>query len=492
MTKTNNASRPAGQRAIWLVISGDMSMRMLLSTRVADEIRALCGEQFDLVVVSEQSRPKLTTPAFDIRHVPWAELSGSRWERSRVRRGLRSFVSRSANFRFDHINGFKKHRSKRLIDRAVVRTHSDLLTQDDSRPAYLGFPWPGSRRLLRVLARARESKLLTFVGSVERMFEDSPPAIVISASCQAIQTFDFARAACRLGIPTVGVVSSWDNLTLRGPVGSFFDEYWVWNHVMASELLDYHGVEADRIRIVGSPLFDIHRGEGPESSAKRVGKELSIPEEARVILLAADTWRLGHGEPSIARHLCNQIEAGSYGDREIVVIIRSHPRDPKFHERFGRLSSHPRIRLYAPPSLADFDLAEQREDLATLSGMIARSDVVLCGAGTIALDASCQDKPIVSLRFDGTESLPDPISARIRFDSDHYDRFIRMGGTAVVDSFEELNAAVVSAFNDSFGRAVARANVRDTYAEWNSIASSSRLIADRIGRLLETRSNEGW
>jgi hypothetical protein len=320
------------------------------------------------------------------------------------------------------------------------------------------------------------------------MFEESPPVLVMAASCQAIQTFDFARAARRSGIPTVGVISSWDNLTLRGPVGSSFDEYWVWNHVMASELRQYHGVDADCIRVVGSPLFDIHRGDAPKSNAKRVEKDLSIPEDARVILVGADTWRLGFGEPSITRHLADQIESGAYGEKETVVVVRSHPRDAKFDDRFASLANDPRIRLYSPPSVAEYDLADQREGLGTLSGMIARADVVVCGSGTIALDSACQDKPIVSIRFEGTEWLPDPISARSRFDSDHYDGFMRMGATCVVDTFEGLDAAIVSAFNDASGQADARANVREAYAEWDSIASSSGRIAEQVSRLLETKS----
>jgi hypothetical protein len=49
------------------------------------------------------------------------------------------------------------------------------------------------------------------------------------------------RAAVSAGIPTVGVVASWDNLTNKGPLVPRLDRLVVWNDLMREEAIEFHG-----------------------------------------------------------------------------------------------------------------------------------------------------------------------------------------------------------------------------------------------------------
>jgi len=473
------------KRALWLVLSDAMTMRSFLATSLLDEMTDLCGElSLDLIVVSGQKSADFSSSAIDMQQFAINPPEANGWEGSRLRRAIRSYVARSAAFRFDHISGFKKHRRKRQIDRSTLRTHRALLTLDDHRPWYLGFPAAGSRFLLDGLVRFRQSSVLTSSAVIEAMFSQAPPALVIAASCQAPSTFDWLRVARARGVPVVGSVSSWDNLTLKGPVGVGFQEYWVWTKLMEWELKKFHGIDASRIVVTGSPLFDTYHEERSQGLSEHVDRELALPEKGRVILLAAYSARLGQGEPSIAQHIADGISEGRYGEEEVTLVIRSHPADFSFLERFSSLADHPKVRLYVTPSVRTFDLKEQRNDLAFLHGLMARADLVACGSGTIALEAVCLDKPVINLRFDGREVLPLPISARSHFDSDHYQCFLGLNATSVVDSFDELDHEIVAALNFPAGRSQARAEARRVYAEWDSVPSASSEFVGRMRKLL--------
>ena len=57
-----------------------------------------------------------------------------------------------------------------------------------------------------------------------------------------------------LGIPTLGIVRSWDNVykgIRRRP-----QQLAVWNTVNRDELLDLEGYRPDQVHIIGSPQFD--------------------------------------------------------------------------------------------------------------------------------------------------------------------------------------------------------------------------------------------
>src|SRR5678810_469992 len=58
------------------------------------------------------------------------------------------------------------------------------------------------------------------------------------------------------GIPNIGYVNSWDNLTSKGMVHVLQDVYIVWNEPIAQEAVEIHEIPARTVRITGAPHLD--------------------------------------------------------------------------------------------------------------------------------------------------------------------------------------------------------------------------------------------
>ena len=67
---------------------------------------------------------------------------------------------------------------------------------------------------------------------------------------------EYVKAARSLGIPTVVVVLSWDNLTSKGTFHVLPDLTLVWNSALAEEAASLHDVPKEKLVVTGAPVFD--------------------------------------------------------------------------------------------------------------------------------------------------------------------------------------------------------------------------------------------
>src|SRR5205814_9785671 len=84
------------------------------------------------------------------------------------------------------------------------------------------------------------------------------PALLVSTNSQYFEELPYVIAARELGIPTLGCIQSFDNLTTRG-ILPVFDHYAVWNERMQDQVLRFYpDRDPTTIHITGSPQFDFH------------------------------------------------------------------------------------------------------------------------------------------------------------------------------------------------------------------------------------------
>lgn len=67
---------------------------------------------------------------------------------------------------------------------------------------------------------------------------------------------DFAIAAKRMNIPVVSFIPTWDNLTTKTKIYPIADLYFAWNNWHKKELIEYHNVPSERIKIIGAFIFE--------------------------------------------------------------------------------------------------------------------------------------------------------------------------------------------------------------------------------------------
>src|SRR5699024_7327611 len=59
-----------------------------------------------------------------------------------------------------------------------------------------------------------------------------------------------------LGLPSIMLVWSWDNLSSKAVQNEHPDRLLVWNELQAREAVELHGMDADRVTAVGAANFD--------------------------------------------------------------------------------------------------------------------------------------------------------------------------------------------------------------------------------------------
>ena len=180
------------------------------------------------------------------------------------------------------IYGFSEIRSdfwRRILfhTRELLSFRRYLVVEKHRQSRYYRDRWEGYlprslRWLLRLpLAKSALKSRMTsaFLKSIERVMPPSriiveklraasPDAVVAGPVNMRFSSADleYLKAAVFLKIPTAVPVVSWDNLTTKGLFHVWPDRLLVWNDVQREEAIEHQFFPAERISMIGAPLFD--------------------------------------------------------------------------------------------------------------------------------------------------------------------------------------------------------------------------------------------
>lgn len=345
-------------------------------------------------------------------------------------------------YRFNELQGFFGHRLRKNMASWQQASLANLFTFMAERrknhfnaqrygDPMLGWPWPQSRAAYDFLKKVyywawgNQARVETF-------FDLHAFDAVVINFIQTPRVFPYVNAAKRRDIPIIGMVGSWDNPTLKGPVFPGLGTYLVQNRYMTEQLTRHHQIEADRIVITGWPQMDIYKKEEILVGKEAFLDSLGLDRDHQLILFGANTSRLGQHEISILRYMARQVEEGRYG-RATVLIIRPHPGDSRWQQRFKEFLGREHI-LVQEPSYTD------RTHFANL---VKNVDIVISSAGTISLDAVAFDTCAINIAFDGDLDLPPEQSVRMFYQLEHYASIVETGGTILVHGYEELDQCLL-------------------------------------------------
>lgn len=240
-------------------------------------------------------------------------------------------------------------------------------------------------------------------------------------------------------IPTIGIIVSWDNLLWMGHLVGKPDYFFLWGEEMERDLkLHYPALEEKFIYKVGSPQFDFHIMEDFFWEKNKFYKHIGLNPNKKIIFYSANTPSHFYYEPIFLEKL-NEILKMEFKD-DFRIILRVHPHDTS--KRFDYLKNrYPEIILQRPFSNIlnkNTHFLPEREELALFSNTLRYSDVAINLASTVTLDAAFFDKPIINIGFGPKEK--DNLSIRIPhyYESPHYKKIVKIGGTDIVYTYEEL------------------------------------------------------
>ncbi len=333
---------------------------------------------------------------------------------------------------------------------AVVQKRHQIATMDIrrrlARRAQPGIPLKqrleplvgSSRGIFHALNRLRRT--ISRAPEMQPPFDRWSPALVFSNNVFALEESSVLRRAGALGVPTAGMVHSWDNPTNKGVPPSDVDLLLVWSEVTKNEMTTLFEVPEDTIRIVGSPQFDIYRRPAATTREELLAHYGFTPN-TKLILYATGAPRHCPGEAEYSRILSRL--ATEDPSCPVGLLIRLHPRDRM--ERYADLVGRPGVvvaRAGRSGEGVQDGWAPTRGDHEHFAALMRHVDVVVNLASTMALDAAANDRAIVHARFDPEPGLAYLDSIDRLFDYTHTARLMSHEASLVARSPEELLAAV--------------------------------------------------
>jgi hypothetical protein len=175
----------------------------------------------------------------------------------------------------------------------------------------------GRRLLVRVIDVLEQSTRTA--SAFHAYLRDRQPDLLVTTPLVILKTtqLDEARAALELGIRNTFAVASWDHLSSKGELTFSPQQVIVWNDVQKREAMELHHVDADRVVITGSQVFDDWFDKRPSTTRDEFCAQVGLRPDRPVLL-----------------YVCSALLEGSPPEAEFVLRWARHLRE----------SEHPALR----------------------------------------------------------------------------------------------------------------------------------------------------
>lgn len=285
--------------------------------------------------------------------------------------------------------------------------------------------------------------------SVRRQLEEMRPTAVVSTYPVSPFESTVLTEARSLGIPTIGHLLSWDNITCKGRFITVPDYFISWGPIMTSELKEFYGIDDSRVYDCGVPHFDAHLNLVDHDVRKETLQNLNIDPSRPYLFFGMSAPIFAPREIDIVEWLARQVEQDRFG-AEMQLVVRPHPQnvtgftaDASWLPRLNAIKSR-RVGLNMPKleqsSTLSWNMAT--DDLAKLVNLLHGCSVSLNSGSTLSIDALVHGKPVVLTFFDAEEELPWWQSARRIAEFPHYKTLLDTGALARANSFAKLATAI--------------------------------------------------
>jgi hypothetical protein len=202
---------------------------------------------------------------------------------------------------------------------------------------------PKQQAHLEKMLAAIEEQLRPDAGIVRLIDSYRPDSVLVTPLIRPrIHQTEVVKAARTLGIPTGFLVHSWDSLTNKGRLHAEPDRVYAWNEVHRREAVDLHGVDPDRVVVVGAAQWDRFFTLEPSDDRDRFCAGHGFDPARPIILYLGSTSTVTRDEPAVIERWLEAVRGGPPAVREANVLIRSHPGSSGWRD--GAIDRVPRGR----------------------------------------------------------------------------------------------------------------------------------------------------
>ncbi len=275
---------------------------------------------------------------------------------------------------------------------------------------------------------------------------------------------EYIKAARHFGIPTVGVVLSWDNLTTKGTFHILPDWTVVWNHAIVEEAVTLHDVPRDQIIVSGAPTFDFWFTLGTSVDFTGFAERVGLNPMRPFILYLCSSHFIAQNEHLYVAEFDKALKANPK-TKDISLLVRPHP----LHASIWRDCKTADLAIW-PQTGEWVDVLRAKQDYYDT---IFHSQAVV-GLNTSAfLEAAILDKPCITVMTDDSKSKQAGLG--------HFQHLVNGGFLEVATSYSEAASIIAAILN---GRDVKRAQrqrfVREFIRPRGIHKSASQIMAELI------------
>lgn len=280
----------------------------------------------------------------------------------------------------------------------------------------------------------------------ERIFNNYKPNVVLTATYGTQpDEIRFLRCAKRMGVKSISIVPSWDNLSSKGIIGERPDKIAVWGDVMKTEAIEIHDYHEDDILIAGAPQFDWCAHKELFKSRDEFCTEMGLDPKKKIICYGTITPKYFPHNTEIIEILADCIRRAVFS-YPCQVLVRLHPQvvddgiwSDKLSDYLALEKKYPFIRCDIPKVKKWNNITPpDRADGLHLAELLYHSDVCLNPGSTLTVDAAIEDTPVIGIGFDGHKEKPYENSIRRWYDFTYYKPVIETGGVRIAHSKEDL------------------------------------------------------
>jgi hypothetical protein len=319
---SSGPERPSGRARILFVLRSPAYVPNFESTlRLLDQRGHAVVLLFEEMSGRDQSEGTLVQRLErELRNLSSGPAGGRRWSPSRALAVAARVPSNYLRFYeppFVHSADLRRRALPTLVRRA------DPLAKRlvGRRPALRRWLVGVARRLERRLPPCRHA-----TATIRRLKAD---VVIVTPLVQfgSVQP-DIVRAAQRLGIPSVLLLFSWDNLTNKGLMHATPDVVGVWNDAQRREARTLHGIPNEQIAVTGAPGLDDWFQAKPSSTRAEFFARLDLAVERPLIAYVCSSGFVAPQErAAVIRWIQGLREGADPLLARANVLIRPHPRN---------------------------------------------------------------------------------------------------------------------------------------------------------------------
>lgn len=223
---------------------------------------------------------------------------------------------------------------------------------------------------------------------------------------RAIEAPYVFQAARDLGIKTVTVIFSWDNLP-KARLYLEADQYLVWSKHMKEEMaLFYPEIEQDKIRVTGTPQFEFYKDTSDIEARTSFAKQYDLDPTKKWICFSGDDLRTSPYDAQYLEDLASEV-AGSRFRESVQILFRRCPVD--YSNRYDKtIASYPSLIKEVSPDWLEAKewtmVIPKKEDLKLLKNTVYHCEAVVNVGSTMAFDFLQYQKPAIYINYDVPEA----------------------------------------------------------------------------------------